>query len=123
MFTVRVERAFNATHALRYSNGHVEPLHGHDWRVVLTVAANALDHDGLVVDFHAVEATLDTLLAPMQHAHLNNLPAFTQRNPSAEHVAQHIAQAIAPTLPGHARLLSVEVTEAPGCVAAFLPDH
>ena len=53
----------------------------------------------------------------------DDLAAFAERNPSAEHVALHIAEQIAPTLPAHVRLDRIEVTEAPGCVAAYCPSR
>lgn len=121
MFQIAVEKSFNATHALQYAGGTVEPVHGHDWHVTITIETDQLDADGLVVDFHEVEASLAALLEPMQHSHLNDLPAFADRNPSAEHVAEYIAVALGPTLPDRVRVARVQVTEAPGCVAAYLP--
>ncbi len=123
MYQLTIERTFNATHALRLHDGATEPAHGHDWLVKLTVAANRLDDIDVVVDFHVLEQQLADALAPMQHAHLNDLPAFASVNPSAERVAQHIADTVRAALPDHVQLASVAVTEAPGCVAVYRPDR
>src|SRR5690606_16287926 len=57
MFEISVQRTFSAAHAI-VVRGRREPLHGHDWRVTIVVAGNDLDADGLLCDFHALEAAL-----------------------------------------------------------------
>ena len=123
MYELTIERTFNATHALRLYDGTVEPTHGHDWLVKLTISADRLDAIDVVIDFHVLERQLADVLVPMQHAHLNDLPAFASVNPSAERVAQHVADAMAAALPPHVALVSAAVTEAPGCVAVYRPDR
>ena len=89
--------------------------------VTVTVGANELDSAGFVVDFHDLEKQLDAVLSKMNNAHLNTLPAFATRSPSAENVALTIAESLMIHLP--AKLISVEVTEAPGCSALFRPTY
>jgi len=120
MFELSVERTFCAAHAISIG-GRREPVHGHNWRVSVTVAGETLDSDGLLCDFHVIERVLDGVIEPMHNADLNRVQPFTSVNPTAEQVARHIAAAIAPGLPGHAALRSVSVAEAPGCVATYRP--
>ena len=121
VFEVTIRRTFNAIHALRFADGSAEPPHGHDWRVAVTVARPALDENGLVADFHELERQLDAALNPWHGRDLNALPPFDQgRSPTAEHVALTVAEALA--LPAGVWLRRVEVEEAPGCVAAYLPE-
>jgi hypothetical protein len=56
----------------------------------------------------------------MHNGHLNDLPAFgaSALNPSAENVALHVAQSL--SLPGHVRLICVEVWETDDCRARWL---
>ncbi len=100
-------------------DGSLEPVHGHNWGVTVTVGADKLDQVGFVVDFHELENRLDAILSSWNNRHLNEVDTFSRLNPSAEHVAQAIAAAL--DVPGEAELLSVEVTEAPGCSAVFRP--
>ena len=44
-------------------------------------------------------------------------------NPTAERVAAWIGERIDRNLPGRVRLVCVEVTEAPGCVARYRIDR
>lgn len=120
MFELEVRQIFSAAHALLL-RGEREVLHGHDWQVDLTVAADHLDADELAFDFHRLEQTLDEVLQPFQSANLNETPPFDRINPSAEAVARHVAQEVGRRLPESVRVHAVRVTEAPGCAARFIP--
>jgi 6-pyruvoyltetrahydropterin/6-carboxytetrahydropterin synthase len=115
-YSVTVEGGFCATHRLRLPDGSVEPVHGHDWRVVATFASTELDGASMVVDFHRAQEVLRGVLAPLHLSDLNTAPLLAGRNPTAEIVARQIyASLTAAGLP----VWSVGVTEAPGCVARF----
>ncbi|MFW5682182.1 MAG: 6-pyruvoyl trahydropterin synthase family protein [Phycisphaeraceae bacterium] len=122
-YQATVEREFCAAHALRLPDGSLEPRHGHNWRVWVTVARGDLDELETVIDFHQLEASLDAVLAPWQNADLNEQPIFQEGgyNPSAERVSQAIAEALMPALTSGVELHSVRVSEAPGCTATVLP--
>lgn len=122
MFELRVRRKFSAAHAIRMA-GQLEPLHGHDWRVMVRVAGDALDADGLLCDFHALEAAVDRAIAPFHSRSLNEVKPFDRTNPTAEHMARHIAEVVAGTLPKGVRLTCVRVGEAPGCDAVYRPNE
>ncbi|MGA2497031.1 MAG: 6-carboxytetrahydropterin synthase [Tepidisphaeraceae bacterium] len=119
MFEITTTRSFSAAHALRLYDGSMEPLHGHNWKVKVTVAAAALDAIGVVMDFHELERLVDAVLAPLNNANLGDVEPFRHLNPSAEHVAWHVAQSL--VLPKHARLVSVEVWETETNSAVYRP--
>ena len=75
-FEITTTRRFAAAHQLRLYDGSLEPLHGHNWRVRVTVGAGRLDPIGVVMDFHDLERRVDDVVAPMHNRHLNDLPAF-----------------------------------------------
>ena len=113
MFQITAERDFSASHQLTLYDGSLEPLHGHNWRVRVTVSAPKLDRIGVVMDFHELERLLNEIVAPFHNAHLNDREPFKDHlNPSAENVAMHVAQQL--KLPAHVRLVSVEAWETPG---------
>ncbi len=118
-FEIRTVRTFSAAHQLRLYDGSLEPLHGHNWRVAVTVSAAELDAIDVVMDFHELERLVDAITGPMHNRHLNDLPAFAKLNPSAEGVALHIARSLA--LPGSVRLVKVRVWETSENSAVFLP--
>ena len=51
MFQVSVEETFSAGHALRGYRGKCENLHGHNYRVRVTLEGPQLDSIGLLCDF------------------------------------------------------------------------
>jgi 6-pyruvoyltetrahydropterin/6-carboxytetrahydropterin synthase len=121
MYDVTVRRRFSAAHAITVA-GERETRHGHDWRVEVVATGPTLDDDGLLCDFHELERNLAAVLRPFENADLNETPPFDEVNPTAEHVARHIADALASSMPKGTRLRSVSVTEAPGCVATWRGD-
>jgi 6-pyruvoyltetrahydropterin/6-carboxytetrahydropterin synthase len=126
MYELSIEREFRAAHAITIA-GEREAPHDHDWRVRLIVAGPALDDDGLLCDFHELERRLDETIAPFRDVDLNRTPPFDRINPTAECVARHIGEQVNgngshPSLPNGATVLSVSVTEAPGCCATYRMD-
>lgn len=128
MYEIIVEKIFSASHAIYLPDGSLEPLHGHNWPVAVTVAADQLDEIETVMDFHVLEKTIDSLMAQAHNRHLNEIPPFKGEgdtlavNPTAERVAWWIGEAVAASLPAHVRLVSVSVGEAPGCTAVYKPQ-
>ena len=119
MYTITVEASFSAVHRLRYPDGVVEPLHGHDWVVHALFARPDLDDNGMVVDFHQAQQALQSVVQPLHHTDLNENEAIGGRNPTAEVIARHVYLRLHAL--GMTTARRVEVTEAPGCVAAYEP--
>ncbi len=122
MYELTVEAAFRADHAISIG-GDREERHGHDWRVRVVVGGEDLDADGLLCDFHELEGQLENAVANLRGADLNAVSPFDAVNPTAEHVARHLAESLAPDLPERVTLRSVHVTEAPGCTATYIPSQ
>jgi 6-pyruvoyltetrahydropterin/6-carboxytetrahydropterin synthase len=118
-FEITTTRWFSAAHQLKVYDGSLEPLHGHNWRVKVTVSSARLDSIGVVMDFHELERKVDAILAPLHNSHLNDTTQFASLNPSAESVACHIGVALA--LPAGVRLDSVEVWETEANSAVYRP--
>lgn len=116
-YTVTVQRVISAAHAIRMPDGSVEPLHGHNWDVRVTVGRAELDSTGFVVDFHELEKAVDRILSPLHNRNLNDVAEMADLNPTAENVVRHIVRSL--QVPDGVWLERVEVSEAPGCVAAF----
>lgn len=119
MYELRIERRFFASHGLRLYDGAYEPQHAHDWVVEVEVAAAELDAIDLAMDFHELERIVAAAIDPLRESNLNDNPALSGVNPSAERIAEHIYKAVAPRLPARVRLTRVTVTEAPGCRASY----
>lgn len=108
-FEISTTREFSAAHSLKLYDGSMEPLHGHNWRVRVTVRAKKLDSIGVVMDFHELERLVDAIITPWHNHNLNEAASFKKLNPSAENVAVVIGREL--VLPRGVKLLSVEVWE------------
>src|SRR5579884_3964976 len=89
MFEVSVEYSFAAGHALRNYKGKCENVHGHNYRVEITLAGPELDSIGLLVDFVQVKDLIQTVVDRLDHQFINDLPPFDVLNPSAENMAKY----------------------------------
>lgn len=119
MFSIVTEHEFSAAHAIRLYDGSLEPLHGHNWRVRVTVGRSALDEIGVVMDFHALHDQVEEILSPFRNRCFNDVSPFDRVNPTAECIAEHIGTSL--RLPTGVRLESVEILEAAGCWAIYRP--
>lgn len=121
MYSITVEATFSAIHSLRLADGRVEPPHGHDWRVRAFFRSAGLDDWGMVVDFDAASARLGEIVQRLHHRDLSTEQPFAGRNPTAEVVARYVFDQLHEV--GLRQVWRVEVTEAPGCTAAFETDQ
>lgn len=89
-FTVRVEARFEAAHFLREYRGISEPLHGHSYKVEADLAARGggIDNDAIAVDFVSAKRKLEVLAKKLDYGCINDVPPFTEVNPSAENIAE-----------------------------------
>jgi 6-pyruvoyltetrahydropterin/6-carboxytetrahydropterin synthase len=96
MYEVTIIKSFSAAHLLAQVGGKCEELHGHNFKVELSVGAENLNPSGLLIDFRLVKEWLGDILEEIDHKHLNEIPFFAKLNPSAENVARFIAEKIEP---------------------------
>ena len=90
MYLLSVEQNFDAAHCLRNYGGKCESVHGHSFKVVVTVKATRLDEIGLGYDFTILKRQLGEVLSQYDHSSLNDIPPFNQINPSSENIAMVI---------------------------------
>lgn len=103
-FLLSAEATFSAAHTLPGVD-MCERMHGHNWRVQVTVAVpeGSLDGVGMGVDFRVIERLLEGIVDEFEHRYLNDLPAFADGPPSAERMARvvctRMTDALADTAP------------------------
>ena len=96
MFEISVEYSFAAGHALREYKGKCENVHGHNYKVRVTLVGDKLNSAGLLMDFVELRAEIKGLVEKLDHHFLNDIPPFDQLNPSAENLAKYICDGIEP---------------------------
>ena len=96
MFEISVEHTFAAGHALREYKGKCENVHGHNYKVRVTIAGDKLNAAGLLMDFVDLRAQIKKFIERLDHRFLNDIPPFDKLNPSAENLAKYICDEIEP---------------------------
>lgn len=126
MFEVAVSETFAAGHALRNYRGKCERVHGHNYKVCVTMRGDELDDIGMLVDFGEIKRVLRKAIEYLDHQFINDLPPFDKINPSAENMAKYFCEEMQRGLeegmgkvPVHIR--SVQVWETDTCVATYRP--
>ncbi|HOD34458.1 MAG TPA: 6-carboxytetrahydropterin synthase QueD [Syntrophales bacterium] len=90
MFRVTITKGFSAAHVLKEIGGKCEELHGHNFKVEVTVSSGNLNNENILIDFRVLKAWTAEILEGLDHKYLNDLPQFRGVNPSSEVVAKHI---------------------------------
>lgn len=126
MFEVTVEDTFAAGHALRGYRGKCENLHGHNYRVRLTLRGPQLDSTGLLFDFKDMKHMVAEIADRLDHHYLNELPPFDKLNPSAENIAKYFydetARRLAELQPASGvNIASVTIWETDTTTATYAP--
>lgn len=116
MFELTVESIFDAAHALRGYKGKCENVHGHTWKVQITLCGDKLNNIGIMMDFKDIKAVLAPVVEQLDHKDLNTLPQFQKDNPSSENVAKWIYEQLKKNLP---QLTKVSVWESPTSCASY----
>jgi len=123
MYEISVEMEFDAAHALRGYQGKCENLHGHRFRVAVTIKAPKLNEIGLAYDFTVLKKHLGEILARFDHTSLNEVPPFDKINPSSENIATTVYGQMTPRLAGAGvSIKKVEVWESPTSRAEYRAD-
>jgi 6-pyruvoyltetrahydropterin/6-carboxytetrahydropterin synthase len=95
MYTVAVKRDFIAQHYLIGGDwGAENTLHSHHYQIEVQLEGAELDQHGYLVDIIAIEGALEALVARYRDRALNELPEFAGLNPSIEHFARILCQAL-----------------------------
>jgi len=94
MYELTVETQFSSAHQLRGYKGKCEKLHGHNWRVQVTVSSDKLNEIDIVIDFHELKRLVNEVISGLDHSFLNDVFPFTEINPSSENIAKWLYDSI-----------------------------
>src|SRR6201996_3288659 len=104
MHTIFKDFSFSAAHAIRGHTRGCQNLHGHNYRVRVHLRAGQLDGLGMVLDFADLKAMMQEILDPFDHAVINDIPPFDERNTTAELLSQYVFEEVERRLGGQERV-------------------
>jgi 6-pyruvoyltetrahydropterin/6-carboxytetrahydropterin synthase len=122
MYHASIQTQFSAAHLLRNYKGKCENLHGHNWKVEVTVSADILDEAGMAIDFTLLKQKTNDIIKQLDHQYLNEIPYFKNTNPSSENIAAYIFNLLKEKLGDTTvKLTKVSVWESENSMASYLP--
>jgi 6-pyruvoyltetrahydropterin/6-carboxytetrahydropterin synthase len=106
------EFRFEAAHRLPRVPQHHKcaRLHGHSFRIELTVAGPVNEESGWLIDFGELSALWKPMYDVLDHHYLNDVPGLD--NPTSENLAKWIWDGLKPKLHELARVTVQETCEA-----------
>jgi len=105
MYELTVTSHFSGAHRLRYLHGKCEELHGHNWKIEVSVTSPKLNHEGVVIDFTILKQKVEKVLKTLDHTFLNDLPFFSGIEPSSENIAKYLFDCLRKELKGSSAVL------------------
>lgn len=110
MFFITKEFTFDAAHNLTMYHGKCEKLHGHTYKLQVTVAGEKQEED-MVIDFLKMkEIVRDEVLSVLDHSYINDVLS----QPTAENIAEWIFNKLSGKIRGNSfELYEVALWETP----------
>ncbi len=88
MYTLTVKSHFDSAHFLKGYKGPCANTHGHSFLYEVNISGEDLDSLGMLWDFKEVKKRLkENIENLLDHKFLNELEAFSDKNPTAENLA------------------------------------
>ena len=120
MYHLTIQTHFAAAHNLLNYQGDCENLHGHNWKVEVTVNTETLDEAGLGIDFKLLKQQTKQVMEELDHKYLNDLEAFKDVSPSSEHISCFIFERLLQSLADYdVKLEKVTVWESENAYASY----
>lgn len=119
MYKISKTVSFAYGHRLLDYKGKCENLHGHNWRIRVSVTGQKLDKMGMLVDFTDLKSALDAVLKKLDHTNLNDVNPFNTVNPTAENIAAYIYEGLKKYQLPQIKISSVEVWESESSSAKY----
>ncbi len=119
MYEIYVAAQFEAAHRLVGDFGPATRMHGHTYTLEVLVRGERLKEDGTLYDIGRLRPAVDGLAASLHYRDLNEVPGLEDANTTAEVVARHCWEKLAPDLRNQdLDTLVVRVWESPQVYAA-----
>ncbi|MCD6581185.1 MAG: 6-carboxytetrahydropterin synthase QueD [Desulfuromusa sp.] len=120
MYHLTILTHFAAAHNLLNYQGDCENLHGHNWKVEVTVKTENLDKAGLGIDFKILKKHTKEIMNYLDHKYLNDLDAFKEISPSSEQISKFIYDRLGADLAEYAvSLEKITVWESDNAYATY----
>ena len=123
IYEMYVKKHFCAAHSLKGYPGDCARMHGHNWMIEVYIRCRELDNIGMGIDLREIKQGVGDVLDDLDHANLDELPAFRDQNPTSENIARLLYVEIGKRLNSERVSVSkVKVCETPGAGSFYWED-
>ena len=122
MYELKVITRFAAAHQLKMVAKKCENLHGHNWKIEVCLAGEALNNAGVLMDFGQLKEVLSEIIERLDHKFLNELEYFNDSfPPSSENIAYYIANELKASIDNSlVKVSSVTAWESENACATYI---
>ena len=111
MYKLTSLSSLSAAHYLRDYKGTCQRIHGHNWKIEITIESDRMNGLGMVMDFKEIKELTWQAVGRFDHQVFNDIAPFDKLNPTAENISKHFYQEIAKLLPEGIKLSNVKLWE------------
>lgn len=111
MYIISIETKFSASHRIKGYKGNCSRIHGHNYRVEVSISSENINKLGMGIDFRELKAISQKVVSSLDHKNLNDVSYFKKNNPTAENIAKYIYKRLKKKLKKPISLDSVTVWE------------
>lgn len=122
MFKITSSVEFDAAHFLINTHTKCDNLHGHRWKVEVTLKSETLNKDGFIINFSILKQWLKDIVDKYDH----NLLNYFLEQSTAEHLSYYIFRSLTSKLVKYnqetnmnVKVEEVKIAETPGNIASF----
>ena len=123
MFELTAIESFSAAHRLRNYEGPCEKLHGHNFKVEVTISCKKLNELSIGMDFKEIKGILRDILKKLDHTFLNEFPYFKNVNPTSEEIARFIYMEMKDKIDDNCKMKCVGVWESDNSKATYIGEE
>ena len=117
MYELMVENKFDSAHYLENYDGPCSRMHGHTYKVQVTICGEKLDEKvGMLLDFTHIKKHLNKIVDRLDHQVLNEI---LDCNTTAELLSKYFYDELEKKVPDHCKLKKVCIWETPTSSATY----
>ena len=95
------------------NNHPCKNIHGHSFKVIITVDGKVQEYSGFVMDFGEIDLAFKPIFKMIDHSYLNEIEGL--ENPSSENLCKWIWKHLSKTLP-ILKKIEIKETDLTGCI-------
>jgi 6-pyruvoyltetrahydropterin/6-carboxytetrahydropterin synthase len=119
MYTLNITTEFSAAHRLVGYPGVCQNIHGHNWKVSMSVFVEQLDKLGMAADMAQLLKYLNKVVDPFDHKLINDIKPFDEVSPTSENLARYFFEELLKEIPAFVNLQQIGVQESENFVVTY----